>query len=316
MVISPDLHKDEDKDTNMVISPGQHKDEDSSMEVTLSPDQHKDKNMNMVISPDRHKKADKISYSASNLHKNQYNLDTIPANEKSGNYFRDIKQYVFTTQNPNGSASEISVRATTDLRFALKNYKLGNASAEKTEEKEPYHKNIQKTTPNLPEFWSMLAKVINQSASEADKDDLYKPIPGSDINATNYDKLLELQDIKLKLMLGIALMTLLLFVILLAFCSATLYKLKQLSYKTCESQYSINPELATLSYFHPSEGVSDTSFSKSAESSTFWGTTSSDLRKSGTRRSKSKNLTDMTSTGSDETGMNEESNLVNSEEVE
>lgn len=53
-------------------------------------------------------------------------------------------------------------------------------------------------------------------------------LSGSDINATNYDKLLELQDIKLKLMLGIALMTLLLFVILLAFCSATLYKLKQL----------------------------------------------------------------------------------------
>lgn len=42
-------------------------------------------------------------------------------------------------------------------------------------------------------------------------------------------------------------------------------------------EYSINPELATLSYFHPLEGVSDTSFCKTAESSTFWGTTSSEL---------------------------------------
>lgn len=48
--------------------------------------------------------------------------------------------------------------------------------------------------------------------------------------------------------------------------------------KACQSgEYSVNPELATLSYFHPLEGVSDTSFSKTAESSTFWGTTSSEL---------------------------------------
>lgn len=30
---------------------------------------------------------------------------------------------VFTTQNPNGTQSEISVRATTDLNFALRNCK-------------------------------------------------------------------------------------------------------------------------------------------------------------------------------------------------
>lgn len=35
-----------------------------------------------------------------------------------------------------------------------------------------------------------------------------------------------------------------------------------------------NPELANISYFHPSEDISDSSFSKSAESSTYWGTTS------------------------------------------
>lgn len=80
--------------------------------------------------------------------------------------------------------------------------------------------------------------------------------------------------------------------------------------QACQTgEYSVNPELATLSYFHPSEGVSDTSFSKSAESSTFWGTTSSELKKSDTR-SKSR-TTDMTSTASEE---NEESDIIQSEE--
>lgn len=83
--------------------------------------------------------------------------------------------------------------------------------------------------------------------------------------------------------------------------------------KSCESgEYSVNPELATLSYFHPSEGVSDTSFSKSAESSTFWGTTSSELKDSDTK-SKSR-TTDVISTVSDETGVNDESDLIQSEE--
>ncbi|MBV96874.1 Equatorin, partial [Eschrichtius robustus] len=136
----------------------------------------------------------------------------------------------------------------------------------------------------------------------------------SDLNATDEDSLAELQEAKLKLMLGILLMTLFLFVILLAICSAVLYKMKTMKYKkACQSgEYSVNPELATGSYFHPSEGVSVTSFSKIAESSTFWGTTSSELRKSDTR-SKSR-TTDMVSTGSDETGKNDESDLIQSEE--
>nr|XP_010983787.2 MOB kinase activator 3B isoform X3 [Camelus dromedarius] len=191
-------------------------------------------------------------------HQEGENNENTPANEKTGNYYKDIKQYVFTTQNSNGTQSEISVRATTDLKFSLKNC--------------------------------------------------------SDVTAANEDNLAKLQDIKLKLMLGISLMTLFLFVILLAICSAMLYKMKTLKYKkSCESgEYSVNPELATLSYFHPSEGVSDTSFSKSAESSTFWGTTSSELRKSDAR-SKSR-TTDMISTGSDDTGMNEDSDVIQSEE--
>lgn len=85
------------------------------------------------------------------------------------------------------------------------------------------------------------------------------------------------------------------------------------SYKNrCQTEYTVNPELATLSYFHPSEGISDTSFSKSAESSTFWGTTSSELKKTDTV-SKSR-TTDIVSTASDETGGNEESDLIQSEE--
>lgn len=72
-----------------------------------------------------------------------------PANEKNGNYYKDIKQYVLTTQNPNGTESEITVRATTDLNFSLKNYKIVNAttyeksaSEEETTTNEPPHKNI------------------------------------------------------------------------------------------------------------------------------------------------------------------------------
>ncbi|PNI99291.1 EQTN isoform 1 [Pan troglodytes] len=230
-----------------------------------------------------------------------------PANEKNGNYYKDIKQYVFTTQNPNGTESEIPVRATTDLNFALKNDKTVNATTyekstieEETTTNEPSHKNIQRSTPNVPAFWTMLAKAINGTAVVMDdKDQLFHPIPESDVNATQGENQPDLEDLKIKIMLGISLMTLLLFVVLLAFCSATLYKLRHLSYKSCESQYSVNPELATMSYFHPSEGVSDTSFSKSAKSSTFLGTTSSDMRRSGTRTSESKIMTDIISIGSD-----------------
>ncbi|XP_008568132.1 PREDICTED: equatorin [Galeopterus variegatus] len=227
--------------------------------------------------------------------------DKAPANGKSDHYFKDTKQYVITTENPNGTASEISVRATTDINFALRNYKIINAtSANEAKSEEPPHKNTQKTTPNVPAFWTMLAKAISVTTmSVDDKDQLFQPIPSSDVNPANKD-LSELEDLKYKLMLGIALMTFILFVTLLVFCCVTLCKLKQLNNKRCDSDYSVNPELATLSYFHPSEGVSDTSFSKSAESSTFWGTSSSDMRKSGIRTSKSKTMVDMTSTGSDE----------------
>lgn len=84
--------------------------------------------------------------------------------------------------------------------------------------------------------------------------------------------------------------------------------------KKSESEYSINPELANLSYFHPSEGISDTSFSKSADSSTFWGTTSSELRKSDTK-SKSR-MTDVISSASvDDIGLTDERNLPQNEEV-
>ncbi|XP_008046148.1 equatorin [Carlito syrichta] len=253
-----------------------------------------------------------------------YTHTYTPGNEKNNNHFKDTKQYVFTTQNPNGSESEISVSATTDLKFALKNYKIVNTTTpgkhtyeEETTTNEPSHKNSQKTTPNVPAFWTMLAKALTgTTVMMDDKDQFFHPIPNSDVNNTNEEKLPELEDLKIKLMLGISLMTLILFVFLLAFCGATLYKLKQLSYKVHESDYSVNPELATMSYFHPSEGVSDTSFSKSADSSTFWGTTSSDVKRSGTRMSKSKTLGDVVSPGTDEeAGINDESEfLLKSEE--
>nr|XP_031532899.1 MOB kinase activator 3B isoform X2 [Vicugna pacos] len=247
-------------------------------------------------------------------HQEGENNENAPANEKTGNYYKDIKQYVFTTQNSNGTQSEISVRATTDLKFSLKNYKLVNETTTLPPPERAENEEKPTQGPNEPAFWTMLAKAINATTFEDNRDAFLHPIPSSDVTAANEDNLAKLQDIKLKLMLGISLMTLFLFVILLAICSAMLYKMKTLQYKkSCESgEYSVNPELATLSYFHPSEGISDTSFSKSAESSTFWGTTSSELRKSDSR-SKSR-TTDMISTGSDDTGMNEDSDVIQSEE--
>ncbi|XP_070446780.1 equatorin [Equus przewalskii] len=255
------------------------------------------------------------------------NEDNTPANEKSGNYYKDIKQYVFTTQNPNGTHSEISVRATTDLNFAFKNYQLVNETTTAPPEsvtneeetfEEPTENNIPKSTQgqNEPEFWTNLAKALNATTNEENdgKNELFQPIPSSDVNATNEDKLAELQEVKLKLMLGISLLTLFLLVTLLAIGSAMLYKVKLRNYnKTSQSEYSVNPELAALSYFHPSEGVSDTSFSKSAESSTFWGTPSSEMRQSDTV-SKTR-TTDVVSTASDDTGMNDEPDVIQNEEV-
>lgn len=72
--------------------------------------------------------------------------------------------------------------------------------------------------------------------------------------------------------------------------------------KSFGNQYSVNPELATLSYFHPSEGVSDTSYSRSGDSS--WGNTTSDLKLSSTKKSKLKPLD--YSGDSDQTAFNEE----------
>ncbi|KAB1280555.1 Equatorin [Camelus dromedarius] len=82
--------------------------------------------------------------------------------------------------------------------------------------------------PNEPAFWTMLAKAINATTFEDNRDAFLHPIPSSDVTAANEDNLAKLQDIKLKLMLGISLMTLFLFVILLAICSAMLYKMKTL----------------------------------------------------------------------------------------
>ncbi|EHB11330.1 Acrosome formation-associated factor [Heterocephalus glaber] len=144
--------------------------------------------------------------------------------------------------------------------------------------------------------------------------------PGSDVNTSSIIKKEEnqsdLQHLKLTLILGITLMTLIILVTLVAFCVATLFKLKNLSSKRSKSQYSVNPELAALSYFHPSIGVSDTSFSNSAESS-MWDTSSSDLRKSTSRKLKSQNTSDLTSTGSEDSGVNDQlDSLISEESIE
>ncbi|XP_031233727.1 equatorin isoform X1 [Mastomys coucha] len=242
------------------------------------------------------------------FHKGEENEGDTPANEKTGNYYKDIKQYVFTTPNIHGTNSEISVTATTNLKFAMKNYKSSKPTAS-GEEGKPSAQSRKTSTPNVPAFWTMLAKVINgTTVIMGDKDQFFQPIPASDLNTTNENKLSDLEEIKLKLMLGVSLMTLILLIPLVIFCCATLYRLKHLRDKSCESQYSVNPELATLSYFQPTEGVSDTSFSKSAESSAFWGHTSSEMRRSNRRRSKSKTMD--FSAGPNQIVLNDESNLL------
>ncbi|XP_021016216.1 equatorin isoform X4 [Mus caroli] len=190
------------------------------------------------------------------LHKLEENEVDTPANEKTGNYYKDIKQYVFTT--PNLKGSEVSVTATTNLEFAVKNYKASKPTASGEEEK-PTESSRKTSTPNVPAFWTILSKAVNETAvSMDDKDQFFQPIPASDLDNSNEDKLSELEEIKLKLMLGISLMTLILLIPLLIFCFATLYKLRHLRDKSYESQYSVNPELATLSYFHPTEGSNQT----------------------------------------------------------
>ncbi|XP_031233728.1 equatorin isoform X2 [Mastomys coucha] len=188
------------------------------------------------------------------FHKGEENEGDTPANEKTGNYYKDIKQYVFTTPNIHGTNSEISVTATTNLKFAMKNYKSSKPTAS-GEEGKPSAQSRKTSTPNVPAFWTMLAKVINgTTVIMGDKDQFFQPIPASDLNTTNENKLSDLEEIKLKLMLGVSLMTLILLIPLVIFCCATLYRLKHLRDKSCESQYSVNPELATLSYFQPTEG--------------------------------------------------------------
>ncbi|EPY77268.1 hypothetical protein CB1_001279013 [Camelus ferus] len=131
--------------------------------------------------------------------------------EISAYVLRKRKSDVFTTQNSNGTQSEISVRATTDLKFSLKNYKL-----------------VNETTTLPPPERVENEETINATTFEDNRDAFLHPIPSSDVTAANEDNLAKLQDIKLKLMLGISLMTLFLFVILLAICSAMLYKMKTL----------------------------------------------------------------------------------------
>ncbi|KAH0518990.1 Histone H2A deubiquitinase MYSM1 [Microtus ochrogaster] len=74
--------------------------------------------------------------------------------------------------------------------------------------------------------------------------------------------------------------------------------------KNFGSQYSVNPELATLSYFHPSEGISDTSYSRSGDSSTYWANTTSDLKQPSTKKPKLKPMD--YSADSSQTPLNEE----------
>ncbi|XP_010625322.1 equatorin [Fukomys damarensis] len=231
------------------------------------------------LDEDNHEEQDMANNPATH-HEGEKNSNDIPANEKTGNYYKDIKQYRMSTPT------------------------------NKEEENEAALRKNQRTTPNVPAFWSMLAKAIKgTTVSMDDKDQLLQPIPGSDVNATNEEEYQSyLQNLKLRLMLGIALMALLISISLVISFIATLYKLKQLSHKRSQSQYSINPELAMLSYFHPSEGVSDTSFSKSAESSTYWSGAHLDLRKQSSRMSR--NITAL-----DDIGLHEESELLISEEA-
>ncbi|XP_036288665.1 equatorin [Pipistrellus kuhlii] len=204
------------------------------------------------------------------VHKEEIRHD-IP-HDKNDHHFKEEKNYVFTTQTPSGSQSEISVKATTNVDFSLKNYKINETSGELIEE--PPFKKIPKTTeaPNESAFWTMLGKVLNETLPEEEaRDQLFQAIPDSDLNGTmSEDTGVKAQDNKLKLMLGISLLTLLLFTILLASSSALLFKLKTTYNKQLERQYTIQPELATLSYFQPVHGVSDSSFSRSAESSNVW----------------------------------------------
>ncbi|XP_049626976.1 equatorin [Suncus etruscus] len=132
----------------------------------------------------------------------------------------------------------------------------------------------------------------------------------SDVTITTKRNPEEMENIKLKLMLAISSMSLLLFVTFLVLCVAILYKVRAESYRrSCMTEYNDdNPELANISYFHPSEDISDSSFSKSAESGTYWGTTS-EMRNAEIVDSKTK-----IKKASDDTGIIKEADFPSNEE--
>ncbi|XP_072468626.1 equatorin [Notamacropus eugenii] len=116
-----------------------------------------------------------------------------------------------------------------------------------------------------------------------DKNEL--PAPISDIPNETVTQPLHREDIKIKLMLGISLLTLVFFLLFMCISCFTYSQVQKKSPKKYrfKKNFSTKPELAVMSYFQPAEGVSETSFSKSAPSSTLWGPQSLDF-KSGTSR--------------------------------
>ncbi|XP_043854888.1 equatorin [Dromiciops gliroides] len=121
------------------------------------------------------------------------------------------------------------------------------------------------------------------------------PTSVSDIPGGTATQPLHREDVKIKLMLGISLLTLILFLIFMCiscFTFSQVQKKRVFSIRETRSLWrradfeygfkkkiSIKPELAVMSYFRPAEGVSETSFSKSAASSTFWGPASLDFKR-------------------------------------
>nr|XP_020825694.1 equatorin isoform X2 [Phascolarctos cinereus] len=132
-------------------------------------------------------------------------------------------------------------------------------------EKGQYRNHLNKVLEELP-MPPKIKKV--EMDEEAVNNENESTVPISDIPYETISQSLQREDVKLKIMLTISLLTFIIFLIFTCICC---FIFSQAPKKRPKKNLTIRPELATMSYFQPAEGVSETSFSKSTLSSTLWG---------------------------------------------
>ncbi|CAM4559198.1 unnamed protein product [Lepidochelys olivacea] len=129
----------------------------------------------------------------------------------------------------------------------------------------------------------------------------FKPVPMSDKDDLNQKKAANVgrkKDVRETLMLAVSSTTLIILIIFMICCGVTLnqFSKRKKGSSNASSTHAEQQGLAYLSYFQPLEGVSDSSFSKTADSSMWDEKTLSAIRSnSQSRHSKSRTLSNIKS---------------------